>query len=362
MNGIEIQVYLFDDLLLYAKIRKDKYKYLGRIYMDRMRIINIMDNSNNRVGFADRENDSSEQILQFHSPQDKNDFLTFSRNAMRQYYLDNQTQLEAEARARRFLKEFTFEQKKSLSNSLSQSNLNSAPRSSSPVPSSTEGSGKNSPNASGKSSPVNSSPRRKTKFEKLGSFLGKDITISDLKNQQPRTFGISATAVVNYIGKTPQELTFAKGDTIFVIDCKNEMWKGESRGVEGLFPSYTVELNHEDGSVLSNSSNSHTVEASPASPIKVSSPTSSPRERKLSDFDRRASRKDLKPLLGTLTKSQSNSKLPVSDKPIYSYEILKDPSKRPKELDEVNLEVLEKFFKFQKSNSLIFFLFKNRNI
>lgn len=55
---------------------------------------------------------------------------------------------------------------------------------------------------------------------------------------------ITATAMWDFTGETPEEVTFKAGDTVFLLECVDgdEWWKGEvaGSGSVGLFPSAYV--------------------------------------------------------------------------------------------------------------------------
>lgn len=59
----------------------------------------------------------------------------------------------------------------------------------------------------------------------------------------PELDTVEATAKFDYLARTPQELSFKKGDTI-LLHCKasGDWWKGELSGMRGLVPHKYINI------------------------------------------------------------------------------------------------------------------------
>jgi len=110
----DYMLWVFNDLFLFAKlIKKDKYKYKGRVHLDALRVIDVIDSEEVKNAFEieDRNHLDDEKLLMCcNSEKDKKFFMNETKKVIKDYYIQHQDQLQAEANARKYLAEFQFKE------------------------------------------------------------------------------------------------------------------------------------------------------------------------------------------------------------------------------------------------------------
>jgi len=92
-------------------------------------------------------------------------------------------------------------------------------------------------------------PSSPTPIAAAGTLGGSASSVPSVKSEKPDSELVELVTIYAYEATEENELTFAEGETIFLIE-KDESgwWKGRNKkGVEGVFPSNFVEVVGEEG-------------------------------------------------------------------------------------------------------------------
>eukprot|EP01114_Cavostelium_apophysatum_P013759 TRINITY_DN3404_c0_g1_i4.p1 TRINITY_DN3404_c0_g1~~TRINITY_DN3404_c0_g1_i4.p1 ORF type:complete len:568 (+),score=159.99 TRINITY_DN3404_c0_g1_i4:3-1706(+) len=213
----DYQLFLFSDMLIYSKAKTNhRFKFKGRIYLDLLRVVDQTDNTDfkNAIQISDRNLPPEEEMV-FCLPteKDKRYFINECKKAVKEYYIENRDQLEAEANARQYLHEFKFKDvdpvkvlKEQIENKKRGDSI--------------------------------SQPTRKP------SFGDRPVDIKQVVSKLPASNErIKAIARYDNFSAADGDLEFSKGD-IVIVTLKHESgwWKGECGGLVGVFPHDVVEI------------------------------------------------------------------------------------------------------------------------